>query len=529
MSNPSNPVISGTDQDKLAFILAETKRRKQTRPLEFFKRLPLYERIRLDTANIIIIMGGNRSGKSEGVSETILDRVEKVTREQHRNMKIWVSGETFSDSVAIQQKKIWDLVPKDRVFYGKFDDINGFTNRKLQLQAWDNKDRGGTIFTFKSYDQGRDAFQSDDIDLIWNDEEPPMEIIKEQKMRLIDRNGKMIISMTSLKGVTELVADMYEDADVIESQTVPEYIAAIKPGLRGKVLPRIAEKNGVRFYFLWTIENPHVNQVRLLEELELMTDQEVLSRIFGIPENLAGKIYMSFNKKVHCVPLEMIPLTGNQLWNVLDPHDRKPWAIGWFLANRNGSLYMVDEYPNRPFNEMLYDDKTYKDYAAVIKAKEAGIREIFNVEGHVRRIIDPNFGNKTVQKSEREGGQSKTTPVKELAKFGLNYKDGIDALEAGHLAVRKMLHWKRKGGDGDDRNELVIYPAIYFGDWLINTILHLSRYSRKDTIAGDGDVKDKVGPQEKYKDFCDLVRYFIMAAPKWVEQKIFKVPTGKTY
>lgn len=480
--------------EELRLVMAELERRKIENPMEFVELMPVQAAFEACDANIILLFGGNRAGKTTPVSYKVLKKG------LARKLKIWVCGETFADSVAIQQKKISDLVPKAQVKYGTYDDINGYTNRKLLL-------KNGTMYTFKSYDQGRTAFQSDDIDLIWCDEEPPLDIIKEIKMRLIDRNGQLIISMTSLKGITDLIASLYEDCDVLESRYAP---------LVKKELPVIAQKESVKIFFLWTTDNIHINQERLMEEVVLMGESDILSRIYGLPTNLAGKIYMSFNRDVHVIPLDDVPTTGNQLWHVLDPHDRKPWAMGWYLVNKNGSIYCVDEYPNQAFNDMSYDDKTYEDYAIVIRHKEEMIRKLFNVGGQVRRIIDPNFGNKTVQKAERVDGQSKTTPVKELAKLGLKYRDAVDALEEGHLAVRKALHWAKKDG------MYIVRPEIYFADNVKNHILHLTRYSRKDIIGNNGDVKDKVGVQDKYKDFADLVRYLKMANPHWIETKVFE-------
>lgn len=492
------------DDEELAFIIAALAERQKESPLEFLELLPGQQGFDESQANIILIFGGNRSGKTTPVSKKVLELGLK------KKMKIWVCGETFQDSIAIQQKKISELVPRGQVKYGSFDDINGYTNRKLQL-------KNGTLITFKSYDQGAGAFQSDDIDLIWNDEEPPLDIVKEQKMRLIDRNGRMIISMTSLKGITDFIRDYFEDADILETRWAP---------LVKKDLPVKAKKGGVDIFFLWTTDNRHIDQKRLMEDVALMPETDRLCRIYGMPTNLAGKIYMSFGKDTHVIPLDDAPTSGNQLWNVLDPHDRKPWAIGWYLVNKNETVYCIDEYPDgleQDFNEMLYDDKTYADYVKLILEKERVLRTLFNIGGRVRRIVDPNFGNKTIQFAERKGGQSKTTPVKELAKLGLHYKDGIDALEAGHLEVRKWLHWKKKDG------QYIVAPKFLLTDNCKNHIKHLTRYSRRDIMGADGDVKDKVSPMQKYKDYCDLVRYLLMANPRFIVEHKWEPPKGKCY
>lgn len=492
---------SVNSDEELALVMAALAERQKESPLEFLELLPGQQGFDESAANIILIFGGNRSGKTTPVSKKVLDIGLK------KRMKIWVCGETFQDSIAIQQKKISELVPKREIKYGSFDEINGYTNRKLQL-------KNGTLITFKSYDQGAGAFQSDDIDLIWNDEEPPLDIVKEQKMRLIDRNGRMIISMTSLKGITDFIRDYFEDCDILETRYAP---------LVKKDLPVRAKKGNVDIFFLWTTDNKYIDQKRLMEDVALMPETDRMCRLYGMPTNLAGKIYMSFGRDTHVIPLDDAPTTGNQLWSVIDPHDRKPWAMGWYLVNKNGTVYCVDEYPNENFNEMLYDDKTYEDYAKIIKDKEALLKSVFNCGSLVRRRIDPNFGNKTVQFAERKGGQSKTTPVKELARLGLFYKDGIDALEAGHLEVRKWLHWVKKDG------QFIVYPAFILTDNNKNHINHLTRYSRKDIMGADGDVKDKVSPQQKYKDFCDLVRYLLMANPKWVAEQTWQPSKDKVY
>lgn len=505
--NPQTiPETYPTDSDELALILAEMARRQKDSPIEFLELLPIQQQFNCSKALIQLILGGNRSGKTTPAASKVISLGLK------KKLKVWVCGETFQDSIAIQQKKMSELVPRHRIKYGQYDDINGYTNRKLQF---DNN----TLYTFKSYDQGVKVFQGDDIDIIWNDEEPPIEIIKEQQMRLIDRNGIMIITMTSLKGITDFIRNYFEDCDILETRWAP---------LVRKDLPVRARKGPVDIFFLWTTDNPHIDQNRLMEDIKLMPETDRLCRIYGMPTNLAGKIYMSFNREAHVIPMDSVPTHGNQLWNVLDPHDRKPWAIGWYLVNKNGTIYCIDEYPlgseaGGNFNEMLYDDKTYADYAGIIKKREESIRILFNIGGRVRRVIDPNFGNKTVQMAERVGGQSKTTPVMELKKLGLVYKDGIDALEAGHLEVRKALHWAKKDG------QYVVRPQIVFVEECKNHINGLTRYSRKDIMGADGDIKDKVGPQDKWKDFPDLVRYLSMAHPRFIEERDFVVASKRVY
>ena len=467
--------------------MRDWERLKQISPIDFHEPYGLQKEFVSSDAKFNVILGGNRAGKTEIVATKVLRKC-LDNKKQH----VWVVGTTFQDSIAIQQAKIWSLVPKHLIKYGRYDEINGFTNRKLLF-------KNGSLIIFKSDDQQRESFQGDQVDLIWLDEECSYDIYQECKMRLIDRDGEMIISMTSLKGVTELIEEIYEECDVVRT----EYAELVN-----EQLPRVAVKGRMKIFFLWSTQNPYIPQDRVVQEAKLMTKQEIKSRIYGLPISFTGRIYFNFNRDVHVINgIEDMPEGHYSLTNVLDPHDRKPWAMVWAATHITGSTYIIDEYPERDFNEMDFDDKTYDDYAALIKHKEKSLCELFGVKAVERRIIDPNFGNKTVQLAQRQGGQAHTTPRKELEKRGLFYRDGIDALEAGHIAVRNALHYEKKG------DQFKVRPNLYFCSNCLNTIKHVSRYSRKDIHAADGDVKDKAAPMDKYKDFSDDVRYLIMSKP----------------
>lgn len=484
--------------ERLKAVIQHIKKRRVKYPIQFIKLFEVAAEFIIDPAKIKFLMGGNRSSKTTTLSYYINKKAEEKP-----NMRIWACSETFSDSVNILQRKVWQLASKPKISYGYYNDITGFPNRKLK---WSN----GSIAIFKSYDQGREAYQGDDVDLIVNDEEPPYDIYLEQRMRLVDRDGEMLFAMTSVKGMTDLLADLYENSNIIKSQQA-KY-------LDNQPLPRISEKNGIKFYFLWTTENKFISQNRLEQEVKIMDTNEIKSRIYGLPTGVALRIYPMFSDKVHVMRWEDIPDTKVTLYHVCDPHDRKPWAMQWWAVHKTGIKYCIWEYPyKRNFNDMEYDDKTYEDYAKVIDDIELQLTEIFGRRVS-KRFIDPNFGNKTIQLAVRTQGQSKTTVKKEMAKLGYTFQDSIDALATGHIAVKNALHWAEKDG------ELVTRPEIYIADHCENTIRHLSRYSFNDIETSEGDTKDVAKPKDKYKDFADTTRYFIMSNPVYLEPKISKEP-----
>jgi phage terminase large subunit-like protein len=130
-------------------------------------------------------------------------------------VRAWVGGDTGKSVRDIVQEKL--LGP-----YGKFgtglipaEDIVKWTPKSGVPQAVDtltikhydldgNYD-GDSVLVFKSYDQGREAFQGTEQDAIWLDEESNEAIRSECILRLMTTDGILIETFTPLRGLTPLV------------------------------------------------------------------------------------------------------------------------------------------------------------------------------------------------------------------------------------------------------------------------------------------------------------------------------------
>lgn len=130
-------------------------------------------------------------------------------------VRAWVGGDTGKSVRDIVQEKL--LGP-----YGHFgtgllpaEDIVKWTPKSGVPQAVDtltvkhyDKDGnydGDSVITFKSYDQGREAFQGTEQDVIWLDEESNESIRSECILRLMTTDGLLIETFTPLRGLTPLV------------------------------------------------------------------------------------------------------------------------------------------------------------------------------------------------------------------------------------------------------------------------------------------------------------------------------------
>jgi len=126
------------------------------------------------------------------------------------------------------------------------------------IEHWDKKNsiltlKNGSTVTFKSTDSGDDKFQSDDVDWIHFDEEPPQNIYKESLFRTIDRKGKIYLTMTPTNGISWSYDELYLKCDHQRIEVVECY----------------------------TTDNPHLPQDEVKEIMSNLTEEERAMRIQG--------------------------------------------------------------------------------------------------------------------------------------------------------------------------------------------------------------------------------------------------------
>jgi phosphoenolpyruvate carboxylase len=83
-------------------IAAVLEWRRISNPLAYHKPMDMQRRFQADQGNFKIVFGGNRAGKTEAVAPIVLNECLQKPKQ-----KWWVCGETYQDSIAIQQNKRW--------------------------------------------------------------------------------------------------------------------------------------------------------------------------------------------------------------------------------------------------------------------------------------------------------------------------------------------------------------------------------------------------------------------------------------
>lgn len=178
-----------------------------------------------ETHQIRAFMAGNRVGKTEGGGGY------EMTAHLTGHYPSWWPGASFTEGVRawaagdtrqttkeiIQQKLLGDwgkfgtgMIPGEDII--KTTPLQGVPEAvgTVWVQHWDEagfnrKKDGISRLGFKSFDQGREAFQGTEQEVIWLDEESDEGIRNECTLRLMTTNGLLIETFTPLKGLTKIV------------------------------------------------------------------------------------------------------------------------------------------------------------------------------------------------------------------------------------------------------------------------------------------------------------------------------------
>jgi phage terminase large subunit-like protein len=149
----------------------------------------------------VVLLGGNRSGKSQGglgiVSRLIRREgpiYQRLRKPKGRELKIWVAPLTGE-----KYRSVWEPRLRQQAFAGM-----EFHHRKApeDVFTWKDKFGGGTLWG-KSAEQGPMSFESDDVDLVIFDEEPDdPQVCSSAATRLATTNGIIVYCYTPLNGMS---------------------------------------------------------------------------------------------------------------------------------------------------------------------------------------------------------------------------------------------------------------------------------------------------------------------------------------
>ncbi|MBP3619378.1 MAG: terminase family protein [Clostridia bacterium] len=380
------------------------------------------------------VFGGNRSGKTEcGAVETVYLACGLHPYKKNKPTEGWVVSLSRQVQRDVAQKKILDYLPASYIekivmVTGGHDSAeNGIIDFILVRSECGGVSRIG----FKSCDQGREKFQGASLDYVWFDEEPPLDIYMECKMRVLDKCGQIFGTMTPLKGLTWVYNTIY---------------------LNDK------QDKEVWYEMMEWADNPYLSKKEIESMTKSMSAEEIECRRYGKFMHNGGMVYSEFDENVNVIePFEIPPDWQDNI--SIDPGLHNPLSAHFYAVDFDGNVYVVAEH--------YMAQQTVEFHAEKIKEIADRLKWKKDRQGRLHALIDSAANQRTLA-SEKN--------VVELF-----YDNGIlvDAkvnkdLFAGISVVKSYL----KTADGKSR--LFIFKNC------VNLIREIKNY-----WWGDGDVPIK--------------------------------------
>lgn len=177
---------------------------------------------------------------------------------------------------------------------------------------------GESLIRFKTYEQGRKKWMGTVRELIWLDEEPPMDIYTEALTRITNaKNGRMLVTFTPLTGATEVVRHF------LENDTGSIFVKNVT----------------------WD-DAPHLDADKKVELLNSYPEHERATRTSGQPMMGTGLVFPVNDEDIRCEPFE-IPDFFYRL-NGLDFGIDHPFACANCAWDKdNDTFYVYDGFKSR--------------------------------------------------------------------------------------------------------------------------------------------------------------------------------------
>lgn len=469
-----------------------------------------------DGAKCVLILGGNRSGKSRYAARKF---VEVLCGGADR--KGWAFQTTGPNSVELQQPYVYNHIPPEwrSSKRGKVVDVTyrrktGFSESSFILP-------NGSQGIFRNYAQDPETLEGGELDIAWCDELVPLRWLEAIRYRLVTRNGLLLCTFTPIDGYSATVQDFLQGAETVEwadAELLPADASRPEAGHERVPLVQRCRRQHDRVVYFHTAENPWSGYPRLVADLASARREEILCRAYGVPVKAIGNQFPRFSTRVHCVDEGRIPKQGTW-YHIVDPCSGRNFFMAWALVTPDDRLIVAREWP-QPDDYIegvglpgdwaepdgrLHDGRRgdaqkpfgygLERYAQEIARVERELGRAAGLAGPVpvfERIMDSRYGNAPTL--AREGT---STLIDDFAALGLDFRpapgeeqaEGIDKINAAlDYDVTRPV---------DALNQ----PRLYVCNRCRNTIFALQEWTGRD------------GKHGASKDPVDVLRYFVLSDP----------------
>lgn len=281
--------------------------RKRFRKLDFYVAYPKQEEFHEMGSHKRerLLMAGNQQGKTySGAAEAAYHLTGEYPwwwtgRRFDHPVKAWICGESSTlvrdqpqsllcGTPGVEEDRGTGLIPKESL--KDWSLARGVTDAYDTIQVvhkTNGIEDGISTATFKSYEQGRQKFQSASLDFLWLDEECDMDIYQECLARITATKGMLFMTFTPLKGRSAVVIRFMD------------------------------EPNADRGVVHMAIEDAlHIPKEERQKIIDGYLPHERAARTKGIPLLGSGVVFTVPEETVKEQAMERIPIYWHKLWGI---------------------------------------------------------------------------------------------------------------------------------------------------------------------------------------------------------------------
>lgn len=422
---------------------------------------PKQDEFLLSKDPIKAFLGGNQSGKTTcGIVDDIIQAVDEAVLPDHlKQYKKWkppfrcriVTPDFTGTMEGVVFEKLREWIPREQIVGGQWDKAYSKQLRKLRFA-------NGSWFDFMTFEQDLDKFGGTTLHRIHYDEEPPENIRKEGRMRLMKFGGDEIFTMTPLQGMTWMHEGVYERRF----------------------------EDGVTVVQVDMDDNPHLDAAAKVLALEGLTEEERQARKEGKFVHFAGLVFPEFRQEHVVEPVSRDTLKDFDTFVVaIDPGLNYAGAV-WIAFDESNAAVVFEEL------FLVNTDMARMSEAIHAKNREWGIEPTYYVVDPSSRIRGMVTGSETAQT--------------ELGRFGIHAIPGQNDHEAGAFQIKRRLQAQPS-------------PALLLAKNCQELIKEIRKARKADTPDGKFKLLKDSSPNAR-NEVLDALRYGLMSRPwMWVPER----------
>jgi phage terminase large subunit-like protein len=373
------------------------------------------------THRIRYFSGGNRSGKSTaGFVEDIMLSL---------GIHPYIVNKTPNRGVVVVQdfenaaKNVLEVKYNEWCPPGSIERVE-----KNQANAWRKIFfKNGSTVDVLSHDQDMKVFEGSDYDWAHFDEPPPKHIYTAVWRGLTDRGGNMHMTATPL--ASPWLYQEYKKA--IQGDPI-RWFRFVKTTANAKNLGDGNIELGLK---------------RIEEFGSMLSEEEKSARLDGMMVQMHGLVLKEFDRAHHLIPVFDLPPHWH-IWETIDPHPHKPWAVCWIAVSESGKKILVRSLRAQGTLDEIADQILYERGQIPIRG---GSRPRI-----VRCIIDNSSSVPLWQKSNTDPTIGRLSVREELENY-IGPREGGPQIEVAPKNVAQKIDLFRRWLKIDETGESVFY------------------------------------------------------------------------